>query len=59
MVYELIKERAKVIEAMNSCCTESGCIKNEHKYRYQILANTEKAFEVVIKWMEAGKEVTV
>ena len=51
---DLRKELKKVIDAMNSCLTDSGIIRAEHRHRYQLLAQKKNAIDEVLSWVEGG-----
>lgn len=46
-------ERQRIGEAMAVCVTDSGFVKNDFKYRYQLLVREAKAVEESIKYMES------
>ena len=48
----LCKIRDQIVASMNECTTESGCMKNEHKYRHAILAQKLDAFDTVIEFIK-------
>jgi len=54
---ELKRELKKIIDAMDECCTTSGCIKDECRYRYQMLFRKKDALEVSIDWIESQQLV--
>lgn len=47
------KELKKIQQAQHDCCTESGFVKNECKYRHIELVRKARAFKEAIDWMEA------
>lgn len=46
-------ERQRIQNAMAQCTTEEGMVKNDHKYRYQLLVREAKLIEESIQYMES------
>ena len=52
-------ELAQIQKMQMDCISESGFIKSNHRYKYQILTEQAEHFKKSIEWMEAlykGKE---
>ena len=45
------RELDKILVMMNECATDSGHIKSECRYRYQMLVEQATAFRASIDWM--------
>lgn len=48
----LKEELKKIQQAQAECTTESGFVRPEHRYRYQILTQKAASFRESIDWME-------
>lgn len=50
------RERQRIQKAMSVCVTDEGIVKNDHKYRYQLLVREAKLVEESIEYLENLKK---
>ena len=46
------RELSRIHVAMNECITDSGFVRNECKYKYQMLVEQAKSFQESIAYLE-------